>query len=272
MEQLEQRFKQGFEELQCAVNSLATALANFRETIDLKVTALEFKVAQLPSACTSSPTPPPQVGPIRSSFSQGDMVHPPTPKPYNCLPFKQPLITMAQEPGKHNDNHSYCTWKWNCRGYRSKRGLLQQHINHIRQNHQSAPDIIALQETEVPAKLSGYTGYHYVPTDAGGPSPRGVTTLVHRNIPAKQISLECQGPEYVFLEILPATAKKSKSCTSSMYTAPQDYTAMSGPFPQMAHQGWDSLVIVGGFNAPHPAWGYPRPTKRVSRYLIPCNS
>ncbi|KAH9376047.1 hypothetical protein HPB48_022587 [Haemaphysalis longicornis] len=68
MEQLEQRFKQGFEELQCAVNSLATALANFRETIDLKVTALEFKVAQLPSACTSSPTPPPQVGPIRSSL------------------------------------------------------------------------------------------------------------------------------------------------------------------------------------------------------------
>ncbi|KAH9369810.1 hypothetical protein HPB48_019155 [Haemaphysalis longicornis] len=66
MEQLEQRFKQGFEELQCAVNSLATALANFRETIHLKVTALEFKVAQLPSACTSSPTPPQQVGPIRS--------------------------------------------------------------------------------------------------------------------------------------------------------------------------------------------------------------
>ncbi|KAH9380090.1 hypothetical protein HPB48_009913 [Haemaphysalis longicornis] len=68
MEQLEQRFKQGFEELQCAVNSLATALANFRETIDLKVTALEFNVAQLPSACTSSPTPPQQVGPIRSSL------------------------------------------------------------------------------------------------------------------------------------------------------------------------------------------------------------
>lgn len=97
---------------------------------------------------------------------------------------------------------------------------------------------------------------------------------MHLNIPAKQISLECQGPEYVFLEILPATAKKEqKLYVLNVYSAPRLYRNV-GSLLQMAHQvsHGHSLLIVGDFNAPHPAWGYPRPQKRVSRYLIPCNS
>lgn len=156
------------------------------------------------------------------------------PKPYNWLASHQLLTNMAQEPGKHNDSHSYCIWQWNCRGYRSKRGLLQQHINHIRQNLQVTPGTIALQETEVPAKLSGYTGYHYVPTNAGGPSPGGVTTLVHRNIPAKQIALECEEPEYVFLEIPPATAKKQKLYVLNVYSAPR----LSHNIGSLLHMAW----------------------------------
>lgn len=45
--------------------------------------------------------------------------------------------------------NQYKIWQWNCRGYRRKRGNLQQFLN-----GKEAPDVIALQETGGMAKLS----------------------------------------------------------------------------------------------------------------------
>ncbi|KAH9364862.1 hypothetical protein HPB48_021683 [Haemaphysalis longicornis] len=49
-----------------------------------------------------------------------------------------------------------------------------------------------------------------------------------------------------------------------MYTAPQDYTVMSGTYSRWLTRCLigHSLVWLVDFNAPHPAWGYPRPTKK----------
>ncbi|KAH7963510.1 hypothetical protein HPB52_021277 [Rhipicephalus sanguineus] len=46
-------------------------------------------------------------------------------------------------------------WQWNCRGYRCKRGLLQQFI----QKQLVPPDIIALQETGTLPALAGYEAF-----------------------------------------------------------------------------------------------------------------
>ncbi|KAH7968662.1 hypothetical protein HPB52_010529 [Rhipicephalus sanguineus] len=43
-------------------------------------------------------------------------------------------------------------WQWNCRGYRRKRGNLQQFVC----NCERKPDVILLQATNDPVKLAGY--------------------------------------------------------------------------------------------------------------------
>ncbi|KAH9367604.1 hypothetical protein HPB48_009975 [Haemaphysalis longicornis] len=66
-----------------------------------------------------------------------------------------------------------------------------------------------------------------------------------------------------FVEILPATAKKQKLYVLNVYSAPRLYRNV-GFWLQMAHQvsHGHSLVIVGDFGAPHPAWRYPQPTRK----------
>lgn len=161
-------------------------------------------------------------------------------------------------------NNGYRIWQWNCRGYKSKRGVLHQYLNLLHHNSQPTPDVIALQETEVPAKLSGYKAYHSNAADTDAPQKQRVTTLLHRNIPAKQLYVNSPGPEYVFLEILPISSRQVKRLyILNVYSAPKQ----SRNLTQLLHQALHTsrghpLAIFGDFNAPHPAWGYARPTKK----------
>ncbi|EEC18569.1 hypothetical protein IscW_ISCW013809 [Ixodes scapularis] len=51
----------------------------------------------------------------------------------------------------------YAIWQWNCRGFRRKRGNLQQYVS--TKEEESTPDVIAFQETWGMAKFSGYRAY-----------------------------------------------------------------------------------------------------------------
>lgn len=67
-------------------------------------------------------------------------------------------------------------WQWNCRGFRRKKGLLEQMIQ-----AQSVPPVaIALQETGTLAKISGYE-------TLGAPDTQDkVATLIRKGVTAIQ--------------------------------------------------------------------------------------
>lgn len=125
--------------------------------------------------------------------------------------------------------------------------------------------MIALQETEVPAKLPGYRAFHCQVTETDAPAWRGVTTLVRRNIPACQENLIALGPEYVFVKILPAPKKKKQQCLHilNIYSS----VKQSQNLTLLLQKAWSyaqgqPLLIVGDFNAPHPEWGYPHVSRK----------
>lgn len=72
---------------------------------------------------------------------------------------------------------NYTIWQWNCRGFRRKRGNLQQFVA-----SRDAPDIIALQEVMGEAKLAGYKSY----SSKNATYSTSTAVLVHRNHPVLQ--------------------------------------------------------------------------------------
>ncbi|KAH6919508.1 hypothetical protein HPB50_029507 [Hyalomma asiaticum] len=59
--------------------------------------------------------------------------------------------TQPQRSRQHNTQNTFTIWQWNCRGYRRKRGRLQQFLR-----NRERPDVILLQETNDAVKLAGY--------------------------------------------------------------------------------------------------------------------
>ncbi|KAH6925417.1 hypothetical protein HPB50_004963 [Hyalomma asiaticum] len=51
--------------------------------------------------------------------------------------------------------HQLVVWQWNCRGFRRKRGPLQQYIAMT----SMAPDVILLQEPNCTTSLAGFEAY-----------------------------------------------------------------------------------------------------------------
>lgn len=95
---------------------------------------------------------------------------------------------------EQNRNKTYRIWQWNCRGFKNKRGNLQQYINLLTPNN---PDVIALQETNGQAKLPGFSPYSSTPSSVYRTKRMGVTTLIRRNIPVIQHSTDIDEPENV---------------------------------------------------------------------------
>lgn len=87
-------------------------------------------------------------------------------------------------------------WQWNCRSYRAKRSNLQLHLQSLPTNQ--TPTIIALQETQGPAKLLNYT-----PFETAHATSIRVATLVHRNYTATLHPLEIPNIDGVLVELLP---------------------------------------------------------------------
>lgn len=142
--------------------------------------------------------------------------------------------------------NQYAIWQWNCRGYRRKRGNLQQFIT-----SKEPPDVIALQETGGTAKLSGYKSY-----SASGEKAT-VTTLVHRNLVAVEHDTGMRGIDHVLIEIIPSRKEVGSLFILNIYSPPR-HKPKFGPLFRKTLSVADkqALVVVGDFNAPHAAWGY----------------
>lgn len=134
---------------------------------------------------------------------------------------------MAWNSGK---SAMYVIWQWNCRGFRRKRGNLQQFLQ---TKDSEAPDIIALQETGGQAKLSGYASFC---SDVSGTGKAPIATLIKRNIPAliHETGIVCV--EHVLVEIIPTAKRGTGSLfVLNVYSKPKQQHRFLNLFRKAAH-------------------------------------
>lgn len=144
-------------------------------------------------------------------------------------------------------------WQWNCRGFKQKRRALELTI----QDSQEKPDVLALQEIGIAAKLTGYATYTEVLRCGRSPT---TALMVHRNLTAIQIDLECDEVAYTFIEILPNKRADQSLFVLNLYSPPKDKSPSASKLMINAykHAHKAPLVVLGDFNARHSAWGYPK--------------
>lgn len=148
-------------------------------------------------------------------------------------------------------------WQWNCRGYRRKRGALMQFIA----TQRITPDVIALQEVQCTPTLPGYTTY----TDVTNNTPHRTATLVSKHVTVIEHTLQSTSISHVLLELVPCSRSSSSLYVLNVYSAPNARNDDFGHlFAQLCKLG-KHIVIVGDFNAPHPAWGYATETPKGRR-------
>lgn len=158
-------------------------------------------------------------------------------------------------------------WQWNCRGYKNKRSDLLFRVQHAA----NKPDVIALQEATLPARLAGYTSFIPANADPQGGSRLVAVTLVQRNIAAIQHEFDHTSVTHTMIEIPPRKKGDGNVFILNIYTPPSDRTCAISGLVRKAVKLADKapLLIVGDFNAPHPAWGYRKPNIKAQSFGKP---
>lgn len=148
-------------------------------------------------------------------------------------------------------------WQWNCRGFKNKKAVLQQHISYTTKK----PDVLLLQETLTDApSLPGYR-VHKGPADG-----RGLCTLVRKGLTLVEHELQ-QGQakiEHTLTQIIPGKRKKGTLYLLNVYSNPSQRKQKFKTLLLRASTaaGRNTLVVCGDFNAMHPAWGYKKQTAK----------
>lgn len=138
--------------------------------------------------------------------------------------------------------------QWNCRGLKRKRETLQQYID----SYSHAPQIIALQEVNMEAKIRGYSTHQTNPSTC---------ILVHKSCTATTVDLDLHSDiEYTFIKLLPQHRNSKGTYILNIYSRPkQRRAAFDAIFIKALREAHTApLAIVGDFNASSPLWGYPK--------------
>lgn len=149
---------------------------------------------------------------------------------------------MARHPSKQK----HTIWQWNCRSYKNKRAHLQQYLKTIPER----PDVIILQETNGPAKLSGYQS---IPGKEENPN---VTTLVKRELTVIEHDTHVKDIENVLVELIPPRKTPDSIFVLNVYSSPR---CRKHRFHVLFKRALDiaqgqQLFIGGDFNAVHTVW------------------
>ncbi|KAH7938730.1 hypothetical protein HPB52_000149 [Rhipicephalus sanguineus] len=138
--------------------------------------------------------------------------------------------------------------EWNCRGFSRKRAVLQSFLT-----NGDKPEVIALQECGKNAKLASYKSY------AGRWENTKVVTLVKRNVTALQHETGLMQMDHVLIELVPRKRMDKNLFVLNVYSSPRQRRncCFDDLFAKVRMIAKDSpLLVVGDFNAHHPAWGY----------------
>lgn len=138
-------------------------------------------------------------------------------------------------------------WQWNCRGFSRKRAVLQSFLT-----NGDRPEVIAVQECGKNAKLAGYKSY------TGSNNDTQVTTFVKRNITTLQHETGNAQIDHVLVELIPRKRKDKNLFILNVYSSPKQRKCDFGDLFTKTKVITKSspLLVVGDFNAHHPAWGY----------------
>lgn len=157
-------------------------------------------------------------------------------------------------------NRNLTLWQWNCRGFGQKRHVVHQLLSCA-----AGPDILALQEPSNPLTLPGYTSI--TPTS---PTPSRVAFLINRSITTISHCLAVQDIDHLLIELVPQHARAKSLFILNVYSSPK---CLQGNFQRLFTLAKRiankcPLLVVGDFNAPHTAWGYPRDTPKGRRVWL----
>lgn len=151
-------------------------------------------------------------------------------------------------------------WQWNCRGYSKKRHNLQMLVACM----ETPPSVIAVQEAGATTKLQGYRAFQC-------PANPHTAILVQRNIPSERSQFDSIDIPHDLIVLYPVQRNASRLYILNVYSSPKAIGNNFNRLFSLAKQAAQhhALLIVGDFNAPHTAWGYPRCTKK-GRLLWEC--
>lgn len=139
-------------------------------------------------------------------------------------------------------------WQWNSRGYGRKRSVLQAFLD----SGEGRPVIIAIQECGKNSKLSGYKAYPGLGDDTR------VVTFVKRNVTAVQHETGNTEIDHSMVELIPRKRTDKSLYVLNVYSSPRQRKCDFGDlfFRAKNLTKGAPLLVMGDFNAPHPAWGY----------------
>lgn len=111
-------------------------------------------------------------------------------------------------------------WQWNCNGFKGKKAVSQQHIEHLAQK----PDVILLQETliEETPRLPGYRSIAKPPSQViPGKRGRGICTLVRKGLTFIELQpTKSTTAEQIFIEIITGKCAKESTYVLNIYCSP----------------------------------------------------
>lgn len=148
-------------------------------------------------------------------------------------------------------------WQWNCRGYDSKKAILQVLAN--RSNRK--PDVIVLQETmSENACLPGYKAHASPPSKAPNGTGRGICTFIRKGIcHEEREGLQRSMAEHTITELVIGKIRKHSVYVANIYSRPsyprQRFKTLMRTIGKTAGSN-AGLVVCGDFNAHHKRWGY----------------
>lgn len=147
-------------------------------------------------------------------------------------------------------------YQWNCRSFKGKKAALDHYVA------TQPADIIALQETDTAhPTLRGFDTYT-------NPPHSRTAILVARTLTAQVIPL-VSSTDHVLIELVPRNSSSPSIFVLNIYSPPtHSLTDIETLFKAAARQANSNpCIVLGDFNAPHIAWGYPRATKKGTALL-----
>ncbi|XP_077538316.1 uncharacterized protein LOC144150831 [Haemaphysalis longicornis] len=155
------------------------------------------------------------------------------------------------------NDKSLLIWQWNCRGYDSKKAVLQV----LADKSNRKQDVIVLQETlSENARLPGYKAHASPPSKAPNGTGRRICPFVRKGLCHDEIKgVKKSMAEHTITELVIGKKRKQSVYVANIYSRPsyprQRLKTLMRKIGKTAGNN-AGIVVCGDFHAHHKRWGY----------------